>query len=278
MTVYASCGTGSCWPVTPWCEDCCSEKLNEQPEEFRSMLYDMAATFLFNATGRQFGGCPVTYRPCAKSCDCCADGAWNMSYPAKRWDGAWVNIDCNRCRDNCECTEVSEVIIPDTDQVVDVRIDGIDYDPLDTVAVYDRRRIVRTDGGQWPRCQDLTVEDGPGTWHITVLRGRPVPAGGDWMAALLACEMGKSCLDQSDCRLPRRTQTITRQGVTMGFQDAFENLGQMRTGLWEVDAWIESAVTSAHVRPAVISPDVHWDHTRLTWPRKCDLASPGASL
>lgn len=275
-TVLASCGTGSCWPVTTFegCAECCTEQLLNKPEAFQRMLYDMAAQFLFNATGRQFGACPVTYRPCAENCDCCP-GWWGggLPVPVKRWDGEWVNLSCNRCADRCECSQVSEVIIPDTDQVLSVRIDGVDYDPCDTVAVYDRRRIVRTDGDEWPKCQDLNLIDGPGTWSITVLQGRPVPPGGDWIASLLACELGKACTDADGCRLPQRVQTITRQGVTIGFQDQFDNLGAMRTGIWEIDAWIESAVTTVHATPAVISPDVNWRHTRLTWPRDCDCGS-----
>jgi len=161
------------------------------------------------------------------------------------------------------------VRIPDVGEVLNVRIDGVDYDPCGMVAVYDNTRIVRVDGGRWPVCQELGSVDGPGTWSITVTQGACVPAGAAWMTGSLMCEVLKGCLRKDDCELPRRLQTLTRQGVTMGFNDTFENLGILRTGIWEIDAWIEQNRYVGAVQATVLSPELPIP-TEVTWPRPGD--------
>jgi hypothetical protein len=104
-----------------------------------------------------------------------------------------------------------------------------------------------------------------GAWSITVGQGREVPVGGAFVAGILACEFAKACVGSSDCRLPRRVQTITRQGVTVAFQDLFEGLDNLRTGLWEVDAFIESNRQAKWMSPTITSPDVPRP-AEQTWP------------
>jgi hypothetical protein len=161
---------------------------------------------------------------------------------------------------------VSEVILPDVAEVLNVRIDGVDFDPCGMVAVYDKRRVVRTDGREWPACQELSKVDGPGTWSITVIEGECPPAGAAWMTGTLMCEVLKACMKRDDCQLPRRLQTITRQGVSMTFNDNFEGLARLHTGIWELDAWIESTNYNLAVQPRVRRPDGP-QHSELTWPK-----------
>ncbi len=264
-----------CWVEPYVCDDCCSLKLGDEsdvPDEMRERAARWAARFLWTATGRKFGGCPKTYRPCRENCapamNCCGgySGPALASVPW-RVPGSfdWVNVPCGTCRTGCQCSAVSELYLNDVDQVLNVRLDGVDYDPCGMVAVYDRSRIVRTDGGQWPVCQELGKVDGPGTWSITVLEGQCVPDGGDWVTGQLMCEFIKACLKDKDCQLHKRIQTITRNGITMGFNDRFENLGIMRTGIWEIDAWIEETRYVGTPEPSFLSPELV-RQTELTWP------------
>jgi hypothetical protein len=273
-----ACGS-FCWVEPYVCDECCSLNLNEVPQQLRDRAARWAAGFLWSATGRQYGGCPVTYRPCREGCAPAMNCCGGYSGPAVRsvpWrvPGSldWVNLSCTSCTRGCQCSAVSEVYLSDVDQVLNVRIDGVDYDPCGMVAVYDRSRVVRTDGGQWPICQELGKTDGPGTWSLTVLQGQCVPDGGDWVTGTLMCEFLKSCLKRDDCQLPRRLQTITRQGVTIGFNDRFENLGIMRTGIWEIDAWIEEARFVGAATPSIISPELP-SPTEQTWPRPGDCGA-----
>lgn len=268
---FVTCGD-VCWPEPVICDDCCTLDLETLPADLVQMAKEWAANFLHVATGRRYGGCPRTYRPCREKCapslNCCGGYAGTtLMTPVKLpWSPEWVNISCGVCRGGCQCSVVSEVVLPDVGEVLAVRIDGIDYDPCGMVAVYDRSRVVRIDGGTWPTCQELSRIDGPGTWSITITQGPCVPAGGAFTAGLLMCEFLKGCMQAGDCRLPRRLQTITRQGVTMGFADQFEQLGILRTGIWEIDAWIEQGRFAGAASPSIVSPDVARP-SELTWPR-----------
>lgn len=267
-----------CWPAPFICDECCSLDLESLDPVLVEMATRWAARFLWVATGRQYGGCPRTYRPCRENCppqqNCC--GGYAPRFPrAFPWRAPgsldWINISCGKCVRGCQCSQVSEIYLSDVDQVLNVRIDGVDYDPCSMVAVYDRSRIVRTDGGEWPICQELGKTDGPGTWSITVLQGQCVSPGASLVTGTLMCEFLKACLKRDDCQLPRRLQTITRQGVTLGFNDLFENLGILRTGIFEIDAWIEEQRYVGAATPSIISPELP-QQTELTWPRQGDCA------
>lgn len=253
-----------CWGAedVEICEDCCSDALAAMDPRLVDMLKRMAAYYLWRATGMQFGLCPTTYRPCRKECR----DIWGGLPTPVRVDGEWVNLSCGSCSGTCGCDFVSEVVIPNTHSIVSINVDGVELDPAATAVVYDRRSIVRVDGEQWPSCQNLSVPNGePGSWSITVMQGKPIPPGGELVAGILACELIKAC-GGMDCRLPQRVQTITRQGVTVGFEDRFEGLTDLRVGLWEVDAFIESARTPRWQQSRIASPDVHRP-VEQTWPR-----------
>jgi len=225
------------------------------------VLKEAAAYFLWSITGRRYGLCEVTYRPCRKECNSYFGGSWTPW----RFQGEWINVRCGSCPGQCGCDTVSEIVIPNTSAVTGIMIDGVAFDPCDMVAVYNRRRIIRIDGGEWPTCQNLSDIDGLGTWSVTVLQGMPIPPGGAYMAGVLACELAKACVGADGCRLPKRIQTLTRQGVTIGFQDRFEGLSLGRTGIFEIDAWAEAARFRAKGGASVISPDVPRPQ-ELTWP------------
>jgi hypothetical protein len=234
----------------------------------------MALYYLWVATGRQFGLCEKTYRPCRLDCRNLA-GIYPWPYPSipYRQDGSWFNLTCGKCPGSCGCDFVSEVFIQDTYSVVNIREDGIDYDPFGMVAVYDFERIIRVDGQEWPACQNLSSMDGVGAWSITIMQGKEWPDGIGMIAGILACELAKACTGTAGCRLPQRVQTITRQNVTIGFQDRFEGLAELRTGLWEVDAFIETARWNRYMQASITSPD--WtEPVQLTWPDLDD--SPGS--
>lgn len=269
---FISCGD-VCWPAPIVCDECCSLDLETVDPAIRDMAAQWAARFLWAATGKQYGGCPRTWRPCKEKCapqiNCCGGfgGPIFQSFPQRLpFSYDWTNLTCNRCVKGCQCSEVSEVILPNVAEVLNVRIDGVDFDPCGMVAVYDKRRVVRTDGREWPACQELSKVDGPGTWSITVIEGECPPAGAAWMTGTLMCEVLKACMKRDDCQLPRRLQTITRQGVSMTFNDNFEGLARLHTGIWELDAWIESTNYNLAVQPRVRRPDGP-QHSELTWPK-----------
>lgn len=230
-----------------------------------------ATEIVWALSGRQFGLCSVTLRPCRKSCmdttwwstfggTWYGESAWGLANGygyayAGPW-GYWTDIACGQCLGSCTCTEISEVDLPSpVSSIVTVKMDGT---PMVTGAyrLDNDHLLVRTDGLKWPRCNDLTKDDTqPGTWSITALYGQDVPVGGQLAVGEMACEIMRAMRGE-DCRLPAGVQSIARQGVTINFPDAGEFLKEGRTGFDLTDRFL-SAVNPYHLtaRSRVYSVD-----------------------
>lgn len=246
------------WPA----DTSCCPAWDGLTAEQQQLALDVATEILWRATGRRFGLCEISVRPCRQPC-AGAVPAWPTSTPPGGAfrpvldGGTWLNIACGQCGDDCHCGRLCEVALPGpVDQVVEVRLDGVVLDPSEYL-VTDHRMLVRTGGECWPDCQDLTLPpDEPGTWQVTYLQGIPVPPGGRLAAGVLACELGKACANVSGCRLPRRVQSIVREGVRVDFLDSMDFLADGMTGLYEADVWIRSVNPRGLAQAArVYSPD-----------------------
>lgn len=88
--------------------------------------------------------------------------------------------------------------------------------------------LERTDGRAWPL---------DGTVAVRFRHGLAPPSGGVAAAAELALEMGAQTVDQK-CRLPGRTTSVQREGVTIAVVTDDELYRQQRTGLPNVDRWL----------------------------------------
>lgn len=204
-----------------------------------------ATEVLWGLSGRQYGLCTVTVRPCRSDCGTGYEswyawtGSWSSSYtgvtPFGTW---WLPLSCESCRGSCSCTYLSEVVLPSpVSSIVSVKMDGT---PMVTGAyrLDDNRRLVRTDGHRWPYCNDLTKDDTQsGTWSVTATYGVDVPQMGQFAVGELACELLKAMSGQ-DCRLPTGTTEVIRQGVTAIVPDIGDYLSRGRTGLYMVDMFL----------------------------------------
>ena len=243
------------WP-TIGCDDCTA--LAELDGEGESALYDVivgtAVEYLWNWTGRVYGLCEVTLRPCRKDCldytTYRGHGGIDRYLPRTSvgpWqpaliDGTWRNIWCGLCGETCSCSKVEQLKLPGpVDSIDEVRIDGEVVDPS-AYRVDNHNLLVRDDGGEWPRCQDLAKPAGEeGTWTVTYQIGVAVPEGGQVAAGKLACEMAKAFCGDKSCKLPVRVSNISREGITIGaILDSFDDLERGRTGIWLVDSWVAS--------------------------------------
>ena len=243
------------WPVV---YPDCATAVDVSPE-LREQAEEMATTYLWNWTGRVYGTCPVTVRPCRER-GYSPRSTWHGHTPPWTpvlWRGEWYNLTCGICDNGaCGCGDSAATIrlpgpIASVEQVL---IDGTPL-PIDAYRVDNHSILVRTDGQAWPSYQDL---DEPamheGTWEITYAKGTTVPVGGRIAAGELAEEFVKALCNDNSCRLPRRIQSITRQGVSMAVLDAFEDIEKGHTGIWMVDSWVAS-VTIPRNRSTVTSPD-----------------------
>jgi hypothetical protein len=252
-----------CWPVNWACDMEFYTELTtmEDPENpgvtipnpegiaVAEWAESLAAQTMRMLTGYKVGGCPVVLRPCTPRC---IPGSWLVAPGmTSNWagysgwtfspyignGGQWLNACGCKSTDSCSCVTVQEVILPkSTGFIREVSIDGAVLDPS-AYRVDNGNRLVRTDGGTWPACQDMNLDGGEGTFIVIYQEGAEVDALGAWAAGRLASEFARSCTGGA-CQLPPNVVTVTRSGVTMELAAADFPTG--RTGLREVDLYVQN--------------------------------------
>lgn len=203
---------------------------------------DFAALTLWAATGRQFGLCEVTVRPCGmKRCRDTLGEFWGYDWSGGTWvpyifNGQWFNCACPGI---CCCDPRCQVrLMGPVDSVGQVSIGGIVVNPAN-YRVDDNHWLVRTDGDCWPICADLDSDNGSNVFTVTYDRGVAVPAALLQAAATYACEWAKACTG-GDCRLSSRVTSLVRNGISIDMTDPSDMLEAGLTGLWDVDAIINA--------------------------------------
>lgn len=212
-------------------------------EAVSGIAIQAAVSVLDSFTAHRFGGCSTTIRPCKRSCFSASSGVWwqYASYPRPVWyDGVWSNLMCGGgCTDTCSCTELSEVLLPaPVSGIGQVKVDGVILTPNTDYRLDDWRKLVRL-GGVWPECNDLNKEDTEvGTWSITFTVGMQLSPLGKMALGELAMEFIKLLMCDSGCKLPKPTQSLTRQGVSMNFIDPGEIFSAGHIGLYLCDLFV----------------------------------------
>lgn len=241
-TAPTGTGFGPCsdWPVQWTCP------ITSYSLEHRQIAVTMATSVLWALSGRRFGTCEVTLRPCRRDCYDAWPWGWtewdNSVLGTSVWSGYryWFPTACGDCTSGCSCARVSEVALPPpVSRIVQVKVDGT---PLVTGAyrVDNNRFLVRTDGSEWPLCNNLNLDDTEaGTWSVTADIGEPVPMAGQVAVGELGCEILRA-LNGQDCRLPPGVTQLVRQGVTIQYPDVGQLLRDGRTGLYLVDMFLAS--------------------------------------
>lgn len=236
MTLGGPCEN---WPVRWICDVSC-----ESPT-VTGQAVAVATEVIWALTGRQFGLCTVTLRPCRRECD---TFPWPGGGTLPEWSGTswlspqliggqWFNVVCGRCTTGCSCSSISEVVLPaPVHDVVQVKIDGVVVTGSD-YRLDDNRTLVLLDG-EWPTCNDLNLADTElNTWSITARYGLEVPEGGAWAVGELACELIRAG-NGEDCRLPRNVTQLVRAGATLQFPPLHELMAEGYTGLYLVDQFV----------------------------------------
>lgn len=198
----------------------------------RNRAEDAAVMVLWALTGRRFGICDYTVRPCPEFDLPTIGWRTRMLW----WTGDnWLTTSCG-CTNTCTSSGPGMVHLPgpvvsvSKVQLGDLVLTSADYTVEGNV-------LYRNGGLAWPaqnRSHPLGAFD---TWSVEYQRGEPVPAGGDMMAGALAKEFMAAC-DGGVCRLPKTVVSLTRQGVTHQF-DPTKIIAAGFTGLPEVDQWVQ---------------------------------------
>lgn len=223
------------WIIDPVCGQ---EYWDGLSAALQTAATDYAVWTLWAATGRRYGICEYTVRPCVDQC--CGNEVWGwMWYDGEWypyiWQGEWFNCGCLNF---CSCTASHEIRLPGPiADITEVVVDGVVLDPSN-YRVDNRTILVRLDGQAWP-VQDLDVDSGTGYFAVTYGIGTVVPAPLSVAAGTLAIEFAKAC-QGADCRLPARATNISRSGVQITLQNVDDLLVNGYTGINEVDSVIRA--------------------------------------
>jgi hypothetical protein len=211
-----------------------------------------ASEMMYLKLGQQFPGtCEATVRPCSQPVS--SGGVWSWPWIPWRIGGEWVNTGacgCNRAND-CGCKPYPRVNLgrQDIQSIEEVTIDDVALDPS-AYRLDQRKYLVRTDGSGWPCCQDLAKNSGEGTWFVELTYGNPIPQVVKDATAALATEYVKACVGDNSCRLPRKVQSVVKQGVSFVMLDDIMSLPEVSA---VIDAYNPKSLIGA---PKVFSPDV----------------------
>lgn len=257
------------WPVSWACNQAFAEELQPEVKAYAEALAGQTLQML---TGYRVGGCPIEVRPCSPRCApgtwlTAPDGSinwagysgWGMS-PYVGAGGQWLNA-CGCKTNDCSCTSVPQVTLPGpVGHVTSVVLDGVTL-PNTSYRVDNFDRLVRTDGLDWPTCQDMAADSGEGTFIVTYTQGALVDLVGSFVAGILAVEFAKACTG-GDCALPSRVTSVTRQGVSMQMDPQMFDNGL--TGMQAVDSYIRIWNPMQSQKTGIYSPDLPRAR-RVTW-------------
>lgn len=233
----------------------------------------LASTYLWAATGRQYGPCPVTVRPGQNQRGAPvayqefvvtpgSEGLGVLGGPYL-FGGRWFNAGCSSmCCGSSACAIVLRGPVAAVDGVL---VDGATVPPsayrVDVVP--GAWLLVRVDGGCWPTCQNMARgSDEAGTFEVTYRLGTELPEALAIATALLACQYGKH-LTGGRCALPAKMTRISRQGVEIEVDPP--DPAQGLTGIKAVDE-VVLALNPGGLRqpPRVMSPDLPEQCDRIT--------------
>lgn len=258
------------WDIDPAGQ--CPDWDTYTPEQ-QELASNIAVLVMWAATGRRYGPCEITVRPCQSKERAETYRAYPVFWGSATWaagmpyldGGRWFNCGCGSgccCRARCEIMLDGPV-----SSIVEVLVDG-DVVPPEEYRVDVTQggyRLVKTSDGCWPTCQDFNVggED-VGSFSVTYGRGLAVPGSVLGATGLLACEFGKQ-VSSGSCALPQRLSSLTRQGVTADFIVNEIDVSTFQTGISLVDMVIRAENPSRLTRPpTVLSPDLPDNRDRMT--------------
>lgn len=232
----------------------------------------LASTFLWAATGRQYGVCPVTVRPSqsyrgeiAYQAYPVAPGQEGLGVPGGPFlfGGQWFNAGCaSACCGSSACAVVLRGPVAAIDEV----IVGEDVVPASAYRVdiaNGAYLLVRIDGECWPLCQRFSAEPGEeGTFEVTYDLGRPLPEALVIATSMLACEYAKF-FATGKCALPAKMTRLSRQGVEIEVAPPDPATG--KTGIKLVDDVISTLNPGGRKSPPrVMSLDLPENCDRFT--------------
>lgn len=208
------------WDVTVPVDFCST--WNDYADATKNSALWLASTWLWGATGRRFGVCPVTVRPgqtkrgeAGYQTFATSPGLEGLAVPGGPYlfAGRWFNAGCSTaCCGSSACAIVLRGPVAEVDEVL-VGGEVVAPSAYRVDVSGGAYLLVRTDGECWPICQNMTASaDEPDTFEVAYGVGTPVPEALAIATAILACEYAKH-LTGGSCSLPAKMTRLSRQGV-----------------------------------------------------------------
>ncbi len=222
----------------------------------------LASTYLWAATGRQYGPCPVVVRPMQNRGQPVVYQDFPL-YPGQAssgptgpflFAGQWFNQGCATacCRSACALVLRGPVASVDEVLIGDEEISPSTYRVDVSGGAW---LLVREDGTCWPSCQNASAPSGdPDTFTVTYQLGRALPEALAIATAQLACQFAKS-ISGGVCKLPTSMTRLSRQGVEVEVATPDPPTGD--TGIREIDQVVWALNPSRRQSPPLLlSPDL----------------------
>jgi len=239
----------------------------------QDLALSIATAVMWAATGRRYGPCEITVRPCQSRRFADTYRAFPVWWASGRFggpfpflfNGVWANCGCGS---GCCCAPRCSILMDGpVASIVEVLVDGVVTPSTDyrVDVVEGGYWLVKTTPGCWPTCQDFNVGgDDVGAFQVTYTRGAEVPPSLLGATALLACNLAAT-MSGKDCGLPPRLSSLTRQGVSADFIANDIDVDVFTTGINEVDMVIRALNPGRRTRPPVVlSPDLQDNRDRIT--------------
>lgn len=251
---------GPCeWEISPTCSD-----WDGYTPEVQESALELAKMWMWGATGRRFGACPVTVRPAQSRYGPEAvyaafpviPGSQGMALPGLPFlfNGRWFNSGCGTACCGTSCALELRGPVASIEQVLeDGEIVPASAYRVDVSA--GAWLLVRTDGRCWPVCQNFTAETTEDdTFEVSYSIGTALPLALVIATGQLACEYGKQ-LTGGKCALPAKMTRLSRQGVEI--EVAAPDPANGMTGIKMIDDVI-TTLNPGGLRqpPRVMSPDL----------------------
>lgn len=228
-----------------------------------------ATDVLYMLSGKRFPGeCgPITVRPLARPTDADLHGLVYRGYGLVGSGLLGANTTSSPpALSMYGVSQAPEIVLEDypVRQIIEVLIDGVvipeeEYELRDQQSLI---RILQTQSSQpterygWPTSQrmDLPPTE-PSTFAITYIHGADPGGGGRRACELLAAAW--VCDELADeTRLPDRAVSVERQGITIQLANTMDLIEKGRTGVVQVDAWLQSVNPNNLTEDALVfTPD-----------------------
>ena len=237
-------------------------KVEEITEEIATAAAQLASSVLYEMTGRKFPGVASRLvRPAARmrmigpppDPRVTAQTIYQSVPPG--WHESWGYYDNDDPNDIAGRRQITLGFYPLV-SITEVKINGVVVDSS-TYRIDEGKWLVRTDGNLWPMRQDWWRDDDETrTWSVEFTAGKQPPIEARTVTAIYACELARSMCDL-DCKLPARTQSISRQGVSQVVFDPLDLITDGMVGIPIVDTYVKSVNPYRRRRAArIVSPDV----------------------